>query len=392
VEVLKGMKYFVAEKFLGKKLIGKTYKPLFSYFKDTELDLPAMPDGRQAQTGNKNNIWKIWNADFITLDTGTGIAHEAPAFGANDMELAKKNNIPVIKHISMDGRFTKEVTDFVGMKVKQVNDSQSADIEIIKYLAHAGLLFEKHKIIHSYPLCWRCKTPLLNYATSSWFVDVPKIKNKLLNENSKIGWTPKHVRDGRFGKWLEGAREWAVSRSRYWGAPLPIWKNEDGEIVIISSLLELAEKNKEKLKNNHYVMRHGEAMNNVNDFLDIKGDPNNHLTEKGKKEVKNQIEKLKSLNINRIIVSPFVRAKESANIVSVALGIKDVIVDERLRENNLGIYDGYTIEKYLEINGKLDFLRYNHRPVGGETHQEILNRMMSILFDEEKNNNGKNIL
>lgn len=179
---------------IGKDLVGKKYHPPFDYFKDADID-------------NKENIWKVWHADFITLDTGTGIAHEAPAFGADDMDLAKLHKIPVIKHVKMDGTFTSDVTDFAGMKVKKAGDTQSADIEIIKWLAHNGKLFEKHKIVHSYPLCWRCKTPLLNYATSSWFVDVPKMKEKLIKENQKIGWTPEHIRDGRFGKWLEGARE-----------------------------------------------------------------------------------------------------------------------------------------------------------------------------------------
>jgi isoleucyl-tRNA synthetase len=196
----------IVEELSGESLVGKTYKPVFPYFIDAEIE-------------NKENIWKIWHAEFITEDAGTGIAHEAPAFGADDMELAKANSIPVIKHVKMDGTFIDDVADFKGMKVKVAGDTQSADIEIIKWLAHNGKLFEKHKIVHSYPLCWRCKTPLLNYATSSWFVDVPSIKEKLLQENSAIVWTPEHVRDGRFGKWLEGAREWAVSRARFWWAP-----------------------------------------------------------------------------------------------------------------------------------------------------------------------------
>jgi isoleucyl-tRNA synthetase len=178
-EVLKGMSFTVLLELKGADLVGKKYLPVFPYFKDADIE-------------HKENIWKIWHADFITLDTGTGIAHEAPAFGAEDMDLAKANNIPVIKHVKMDGTFIPAVTDFAGMKVKVKDDTQSADIEIIKYLAHNGKLFEKHKIIHSYPLCWRCKTPLLNYATSSWFVDVPKIKSKLISENQHIGWTTRY--------------------------------------------------------------------------------------------------------------------------------------------------------------------------------------------------------
>jgi isoleucyl-tRNA synthetase len=378
-EMLKDMKFEIKDTFTGDALVGKSYKPVFPYFIDKEID-------------NKENIWKIWHADFITLDTGTGVAHEAPAFGAEDMELAKEKNIPVIKHVKMDGTFTPDVADFAGMKVKVKDDTQSADIEIIKYLAHAGLLFEKHKIIHSYPLCWRCKTPLLNYATSSWFVDVPKIKDKLLSENQKIGWTPEHIRDGRFGKWLEGAREWAVSRSRYWGAPLPVWKSESGDMKIVGSLKELAELRKDKPKNTYYVMRHGEAQSNLAKIIESTGDPDNHLTEKGREDTKKTAELLKEKGIDRIVVSPFLRTQETAQIVADVLGIKDVVTDDRLRENNVGVWSGKTVEAYLEANGRLEFLRYSHRPEGGETHGEILNRMMAALEAQELECEGKSIL
>lgn len=367
----------IVEEFSGSVLENKTYKPPFNYFENTEIE-------------HKENIYKIWHADFITDDAGTGIAHEAPAFGADDMDLAKANNIPVIKHVKMDGTFISTVTDFAGMKVKVKDDTQSADIEIIKWLAHHGMLFEKHKIIHSYPLCWRCKTPLLNYATSSWFVDVPKIKDKLISENQKIGWTPAHTRDGRFGKWLEGAREWAVSRTRYWGAPLPVWKNDDGEIVVVGSLKELAEKNKQKPKNTYYLMRHGESMSNEKSVLETKGDPNNHLTEKGKKEVMSSLSQIKALDIDMIISSPFVRTRETAEIVSSFLDIP-VVIEEKIHEFDMGEFSGKSAEVYLNYYGHT-YLQFDTRPEGGETHREMMNRTMAALMDFEKKYEGKTIL
>lgn len=377
-EILKDMRHEVKETFMGKKLLGLTYKPLFPYFVNAELE-------------HKENIWKIWHADFITLDTGTGIAHEAPAFGQEDMDLAKANNIPVIKHIKMDGTFTKEVTDFAGMKVKTVGDTQSADVAIIKWLAHAGLLFEKHKIIHSYPLCWRCKTPLLNYATSSWFVDVPKIKEKLLSENREIGWTPEHIRDGRFGKWLEGAREWAVSRARYWGAPLPVWKcDECEEVRMIGGLKELSVG--KRAKNTYYVMRHGQSESNVAGIIDCDGDHTNGLTALGKEQAQKAGETLKDKKIDFIVCSPFLRTKMTAEVVAKELGGIEIIEDERLKEFNLGVYDKRKIEDYLKEVGELRYLKLDTRVEGGETHREMMNRAISAWMDLEKKYEGKNIL
>jgi isoleucyl-tRNA synthetase len=363
-------------------LIGKKYLPPFNVF-NNETYLNKLE--------NSENVFKIWHADFITDESGTGIAHEAPAFGAEDMELAKANNIPVIKHVLMSGHFVsdveKSVPELSGLVVKKKDDSISTDIEIVKWLAHNGKLFSKEKVVHSYPLCWRCKTPLLNYATSSWFVDVPKIKDKLISENQKTKWVPEHTRDGRFGKWLEGAREWAVSRRRYWGAPLPIWKSvKTDEIFVAGSLMDIA--NKQKANNEYYVMRHGEAKSNVDMVVDSSGDPNNHLTEKGRVQVEDSIKSF-DVDFDVIISSPFLRTKETAEIVANG---KQVLIEDRLREMNLGVFDGKPIDNYISSMGSVDYLKLKTRPEGGETHGEIMNRCVSVIEDLEKKFTNKKIL
>jgi isoleucyl-tRNA synthetase len=201
------------------------------------------------------------------------------------------------------------------------------------------------------------------------------------------------MRDGRFRKLLEGAPEWAISRTRYWGAPLPIWKNKDGsEIRVVGGVKELVELSNNRPRNTYYVVRHGEADSNAMGVLDAKGDPNNHLTEKGKEETRAAANALKDAHVDRIIVSPFIRAQETAAIFADLLGVKDVATDERLKETNVGIFDGRPLDEFLNQDGRVEFLRFSNRPEGGETHEEVQNRMMACLYDEERKNTGKTIL
>jgi len=226
-DVMKEKKYEIVEEFKGSELVAKKYKPLFDYYVNDEKLL-----GRE-------NSWMIHSADFVTTEDGVGVVHIAPAFGQDDMNLGKEKNLAFVQHVNMDGTFKSEVTDFPGLNVKPLGDHMTTDIEIIKYLAGKGLLFDKAKYEHSYPHCWRCDTPLINYATSSWFVSVTKIKEQLLKSAENINWSPANIKNGRFGNWLEGARDWSISRQRFWASVIPVWECACGERKVIGSVKEL---------------------------------------------------------------------------------------------------------------------------------------------------------
>ncbi|MEM3500733.1 MAG: isoleucine--tRNA ligase [Candidatus Woesearchaeota archaeon] len=226
-EALAG-KYFdrpqIVKKVKGSELIGVSYEPIFPYFAEKFKD-------------SNEKAFVVIGADYVTLEDGTGIVHQAPAFGEDDFESCKRAGIGFVNPVSEDGRFTSEVSDFEGMFVKD------ADRRIIEVLQERGILFKKERYTHAYPFCWRCNTPLLYYARQSWFIRVSQFRQKLLEKNSEISWYPEHIKDGRFGNWLEGAKDWALSRSKFWGTPLPIWKCQScGVEEAIGSVAELREK------------------------------------------------------------------------------------------------------------------------------------------------------
>jgi isoleucyl-tRNA synthetase len=205
----------------GKELVGTKYEPIFNY---------AKPEGGKA--------WEVMAADFVTLDTGTGIVHVAPAFGEDDYRAAHENGFGMLQLIAPDGKFVPEATDFAGRFCKE------ADPDIVRWLKDKGVLLKREQYRHDYPFCWRAdEDPLIQYARKSWFIRTTEFRDGFLANNDKINWLPEHIKGGRFGNFLEGNVDWALSRERFWGTPLPIWECErTGKQEAVASYAELLAK------------------------------------------------------------------------------------------------------------------------------------------------------
>lgn len=220
--------YQPAEVVRGSDLEGLQYEPLFPYFASTPL------------------AFRILAGDFVSTEEGTGIVHLAPAFGEDDAALCGIHGIDGPNPVREDGAFDQTVSDLEGLHVFDAN------ARVIQMLKRKDALFSQHQITHNYPHCWRCDSPLIYWAIVTWFVKVSELKSTMIAANQRIRWVPEHIRDGRFGKWLENARDWAVSRNRFWGAPVPVWRcKECGTLIVVGSRHELEERSGQKITDWH---------------------------------------------------------------------------------------------------------------------------------------------
>jgi len=233
-------KVFYAAKVLADRVFGTGRYEVLSEMKGKDLEnieyeqlMPFVKPDKKA--------FYVTCADYVTIEDGTGIVHTAPAFGEDDYQTGRRYGLPVVNPVDEQGKFTD--TPWKGHFVME----EGLDVQILKYLAGEGKVFKKEKMMHNYPHCWRCGTPLVYYAKPSWYIEMSKLKDQLVANNNAVNWFPDFVGEKRFGNWLEEVKDWAISRNRYWGTPIPIWRCSCGHIECIGSRAELAEKAQEDI-------------------------------------------------------------------------------------------------------------------------------------------------
>jgi isoleucyl-tRNA synthetase len=369
--------YEVVLEIKGSELVGLEYEPLYPYLKN---DL----ENKNIDT---SKAFKVYEADFVTTTDGTGIVHTAVMYGQDDFELGTKLGLPKVHTVDDSGHFLQNMDFLSGRFVKD----EDVAVDIIKDLAHRGLLFKKEKYEHSYPHCWRCKTPLIYYARDSWYVRMSELRDDLLKANDGINWEPEHIKEGRFGEWLREVKDWAFSRERYWGTPLPVWETSGGERVIVNSLDKLKSLTKSS-GNSYFVMRHGQTDHNVRQEWNCDPGTPDPLTDLGIEQVKNTAKAFDG-DFDLVITSPYSRTKKSAEIFLKEKSLDvEVIEDARIGEWAVGKeFNGRPFSEYFAVRNNSED-RYGFKTPDGESYLDVIKRAGEFIYDLETKYQGKKIL
>ncbi len=367
----------ILEEMRGADLLGLAYEPLFP-FQETLVS--------EKEQEKQERAFCVYAGEFVTTEEGTGIVHIAPMYGQDDFELGTREGLPKVHTVGEDGHFLEGTGALAGLPVKEKDAFSEGEKHILRMLDETGALFKKEKHTHTYPFCWRCKTPLIYFAHDSWYIAMSKLRDTLVAENATIHWEPEHIREGRFGEWLSGIKDWAISRDRFWGTPLPVWQSADGaETLVVGSLEELRAHTK-KSGNTYFAVRHGESTYFAEDIFTIDPEGKYGLTEKGVADIRARAADIPRDKKIRIISSPVLRTKESAELLAEELGMAraDIMFDTRLAEINFGVCEGKPRACFKEVMAQAGEAWYTARAEGGESNDDVRVRASALLFELEE--------